>query len=169
MWETLSTVMMGDQNQNRFQTLDFDSLFSSEVNEGDTASETMQQNLWCPAMKFSEHTTSVPKIEPWTKKLPRYSHLVYDADVQMSDWTPEETDNWMRLTLAAAVVWSMRTCRFSPQGEEQHIAGIVAAAAPCHRPMGSANSKPLVVFTLPGDFFNFMEEEEPDNSLNRAE
>jgi hypothetical protein len=35
--------------------------------------------------------------------------------------------------------------------------------------MGSANSKPLVVFTLPGDFFNFMEEEEPDNSLNLAE
>jgi hypothetical protein len=121
MWETLSTVMMGDQNQNRFQTLDFDSLFSSEVNEGDTASETMQQNLWCPAMKFSEHTTSVPKIEPWTKKLPRYSHLVYDADVQMSDWTPEETDNWMRLTLAAAVVWSMRTCRFSRHGRNNTL------------------------------------------------
>lgn len=67
----------------------------------------------------------------------------------------------------------MRTCRFSPQEEEQHIAGIAAAAAPCHRLMEPEKPKPMVVFTLPGDFFNFMEEEEeeeePHNSLNRVE
>ena len=84
----------------------------------------------------------------------------------------------MRLTLASSVAWSMWTYRFSPQEEEQHIAGIAAPAAPaapCHRVMEPEKPKPMLVFTLPGDFFNFMEEEEeeeeeePHNSLNHAE
>jgi hypothetical protein len=82
--------MMGDQNGNHSQTPDSDSLFPSEMNEEDTAPEPMQQDPWFRARKFSEEdTTSVTQVEPRTKKLPRSSHLVYDADVQMSDWTPK--------------------------------------------------------------------------------
>ena len=120
--EPLRAVMMGHQNGTCSQTPDSDSLFPSEMNEEDTAPEPMQQDPWFRARKFSEEdTTSVTQVEPRTKKLPRSSHLVYDADVQMSDWTPEETDNCMRLTLAAAVVWSMRTCRFSRHGRNNTL------------------------------------------------
>lgn len=88
--EPLRAVMMGHQNGNDSQTPDSDSLFPSEMNEEDTAPEPMQQDPWFRARKFSEEdTTSVTQVEPRTKKLPRSSHLVYDADVQMSDWTPK--------------------------------------------------------------------------------
>lgn len=172
---------MGGQNGKCTQSPDCDSQVPSEMNEEATAPEPMQQDPWFRARKFSEEdTTSVPQVEPWTKRLPRFSHLVHDPDLQMSDWTPEETDNWMRLNLAASVVWSMRTTRFSRRGEGQHIAGLAAAAAPCHHPTGPAIPKPLVIPTLPGDFFNFLEEEEEeeaeeeeeedsDNSTNPAE
>lgn len=160
--------MIGDQNGKRSQSLDSDSLFPSEMHEEDTALEPVQQDPWCRAGKFSEEGAPLePQVDPWTNKLPRFSHLVYEPDLKLSYWTTEETGNWMRLNPAGSVAWSMETSRFSPQGEGQHAAGMAAAAF--GRPLGPPNPQPLVLSNLPRDFFNFHLEEEEEEEEDEEE